>query len=60
MRCAVQVPEHNAARQVPDPDEPLRRPKPTARFIPLVKVTLIAPASATRPDAATMPLLEAT
>jgi hypothetical protein len=36
IRCAVQVPEHIAPRQVPDPDVAVRRPEPTARFIPLV------------------------
>jgi hypothetical protein len=45
---------------VPDPDVPARRPKPTARFIPLLRVTLMLPASATRPDAVTMALLDAT
>ena len=39
IRCAVQVPEHNAARQVPDPEVPERRPEPTARFMPLASVT---------------------
>ena len=33
IRCAVQVPEHKAARHVPDPDVPVRTPEPTARFI---------------------------
>lgn len=60
MRCAVQVPEHIAARQVPDPDDPLSLPKPTARLMPLVSVTRMAPASATRPEAVTAALLEAT
>src|ERR1700676_5311687 len=49
-----------AARHVPDPDVPERRPKPTARFIPLASVTMMMPASATRPDAVTMALVEAT
>ena len=31
-----------------------------ARLIPLIRVTLMLPASATRPDAVTMALLEAT
>lgn len=59
-RCAVQVPEHVAARHVPEPDVPLSRPKPTARLIPELRVTLIVPASATRPDAETLPVFEAT
>src|ERR1044071_10051572 len=33
---------------------------PTARFMPLASVTLILPASATRPDAVTVALFEAT
>ena len=33
---------------------------PTARFTPLASVTLILPASATRPDAETAALFEAT
>ena len=33
---------------------------PTARFMPLASVTLMLPASATRPDAVTAPLFEAT
>jgi hypothetical protein len=45
---------------VPDPDVPASRPLPTARFIPLASVTLIVPASATRPDAVTVALFEAT
>jgi hypothetical protein len=49
-----------AACHVPDPDVPERRPEPTARFMPLAKVTLMMPASATRPDAVTMALVEAT
>ena len=60
IRCAVQVPEHNAPRQVPDPEVPVRRPEPTARFIPLINVTRMLPASATRPDAVIIALLEAT
>ena len=60
MRCAVQVPEHNAPCQVPDPEVAVRCPEPTARFMPLTRVTLIVPASATRPDAVTMALPEAT
>src|SRR3984885_8066842 len=48
-----------APRQVPDPDVPLRRPEPTARFSPLVKVTRMLPASATRPDAVIIPPFEA-
>jgi hypothetical protein len=59
MRCAVQVPEHIAARQVPEPAEPERWPEPWARFIPLVNVTLIVPASATRPEAVTVAVLDA-
>jgi hypothetical protein len=51
MRCAVQVPEHIAPRQVPDPDVALRWPESTARLMPLVNVTLMMPASATWPDA---------
>ena len=38
---------------------PLRRPKPTARLMPVLKVTLMMPASATRPDAVTVALLDA-
>ena len=60
MRCAVQVPEHSAPRQVPDPELAVRRPTPTARFIPLLSVTLILPASATRPNAVTMELVDST
>ena len=60
MRCAIQVPEHSAPRQVPDPELAVRRPQPTARLIPLVRVTLMLPASATRPDAVTMALVDAT
>jgi len=60
LRCAVHVPEHIAARQVPEPEEPLRRPEPTARLMPLLSVTLIVPASATRPDAVTTAPAEAT
>jgi hypothetical protein len=54
------VPEHKAPRQVPDPDVLVRRPEPVARFIPLVRVTRMMPASATRPDAVIIALLEAT
>jgi hypothetical protein len=54
------VPEHKAPRQVPDPDVLVRRPDPVARFIPLVRVTRMMPASATRPDAVIIALLEAT
>jgi len=54
------VPEHSAARQVPEPDEPERRPKPTARFVPLIRVTLMVPASATRPAAVRVALFDAT
>ncbi|CUT15850.1 hypothetical protein BF49_6930 [Bradyrhizobium sp.] len=46
-------------RQVPEPEVPLSRPKPTARLMPVLKVTLILPASATRPDADTTALLDA-
>ena len=60
LRCAVHVPEHIAARQVPEPEEPLSRPKPTARLIPELRVTLMVPASATRPDAATLAVVDAT
>ena len=60
IRCAVQVPEHKAARHVPEPDVAVRVPEPTARFIPLARVTLMAPASATRPEVVTDALLEAT
>ena len=59
MRCAVQVPEHSAPRQVPDPDVAVRWPEPTARLIPVVKVTLMLPASATRPDAVIMASVDA-
>jgi len=45
---------------VPEPDVPERRPVPTARFTPFASVTLILPASATRPDAVTAALFEAT
>ncbi|MCS3503032.1 hypothetical protein M2189_007454 [Bradyrhizobium japonicum] len=44
---------------MPEPEVPLSRPKPTARLIPLLKVTLMLPASATRPDADTTALLDA-
>ena len=43
----------------PEPEVPLSRPKPTARLMPVLKVTLMLPASATRPDAVTIALLEA-
>lgn len=46
--------------QVPDPDVAVRRPEPTARFIPLARVTLILPAFATRPEALINGLLDAT
>jgi hypothetical protein len=45
---------------VPDPDVLVRTPEPTARFMPLARVTWMAPASATRPDAVTVALFEAT
>jgi len=45
---------------VPDPDVPVRVPEPTARFMPLARVTWMLPASATRPDAVTVALFEAT
>ncbi len=48
-----------APRHVPEPAVPLSRPKPTARLMPVLKVTLMLPASATRPDAVTAALLEA-
>ena len=35
-------------------------PEPTARFMPLASVTWMSPASATRPDAVTAALFEAT
>ena len=38
---------------------PLSRPEPTACLMPVLKVTLMLPASATRPDAVTAALLEA-
>src|SRR6267154_6663000 len=60
IRCAVQVPEHGPPCQVPDPEVADRRPKPTARFTPLARVTLILPASATRPDAVIIALFDAT
>ena len=60
MRCAVHVPEHIAPCQVPDPEVADRWPEPTARFMPLASVTRMAPASATRPDAVTAVLFEAT
>ena len=53
-------PSTSAARHVPDPDVPLSVPEPTARFMPVASVTLMAPASATRPDAVTAALFEAT
>src|SRR5438270_363649 len=56
---AVQVPVHMVPRQVPEPEVPLSRPKPTARLMPVLKVTLMLPASATRPDAVTAALLDA-
>lgn len=49
-----------APRHVPEPEVPLSRPKPTACLMPALSVTLMAPASATRPDAVTAALLEAT
>jgi hypothetical protein len=54
------VPEHKAARHVPEPDVPLSVPEPKARFIPVANVTRMAPASATRPDAVTALVFEAT
>src|SRR5262249_36671441 len=57
--CAVQVPEHIAPRQVPDPEVPERWPKPTARLISLRSVTLTTPASATWPAALTAASLDA-
>src|SRR4029079_13489156 len=56
---AVHVPVHSAPRHVPEPEVPLRRPKPTARLMPVLRVTLMLPASATRPDAVTAALLDA-
>jgi len=47
-------------RQVPDPDVAVSRPEPVARFIPLDRVTLMVPASATWPDADIMALDDAT
>ena len=49
-----------APRQVPDPDVVVSRPEPTARFMPLLSVTLMVPASATWPEAVTTALLDAT
>jgi hypothetical protein len=54
------VPEHIVPRQVPDPDVAVRRPEPIARFIPLVSVTLMLPALATRPDASINGLFDET
>ncbi len=54
------MPEHIGPRQVPDPDVALRWPEPTARLMPLTSVTLILPASATRPEALTPELADAT
>ncbi|MBB4259480.1 hypothetical protein [Bradyrhizobium sp. CIR3A] len=59
IRSAVHVPVHSAPRQVPEPEVPLSRPKPTARLMPVLKVTLMLPASATRPDAVTAALVDA-
>src|SRR4051794_2916117 len=59
IRSADHVPVHMAPRHVPEPDVPLSRPKPTARLMPVLKLTLMLPASATRPDAETAALLEA-
>ncbi|MBR1362981.1 hypothetical protein [Bradyrhizobium ottawaense] len=59
IRSAVHVPLHSAPRQVPEPEVPLSRPKPTARLMPVLKVTLMLPASATRPDAVTAALVDA-
>lgn len=50
---------HMAPRQVPEPDVPLSRPKPTARLMPVLKVTLTLPALAMRPDAVTAAPLDA-
>ena len=54
------MPEHIAPRQVPDPDVAVRRPEPTALLVPLLSLTLMTPASATRPEAVTIALLDAT
>jgi hypothetical protein len=59
IRSAVHVPVHRGPCHVPEPEVPLSRPKPTARLIPVLKVTLMLPASATRPDAETTALLDA-
>ena len=46
------MPEHKAPRQVPDPDVAVRRPEPTARLIPLIKVTRMLLVIMQRHDAA--------
>ena len=58
-RLAVQLPEHNAACQVPKPEAPESCPRLLARFNPLDIVTLILPPSPTRPDASNVPPAEA-
>jgi len=58
--CAVHVPWHIAPCQVPEPEVPERRPKPTACLRPRASDTLIEPESATWPDAVIMPPAEAT
>src|SRR5580704_11353037 len=60
IRCAVQVPEQSAPRQVPEPEVALRWPNPVARLMPLTNVTTMLPASATRPEADIIALVEAT
>ena len=60
IRCADHVPLHIWPLQVPEPEVLPSRPKPTARLMPLLKVTLLLPASATRPDALTTAVLDAT
>src|ERR1700753_2039844 len=60
MRCAVQVPEHIAPCQAPEPEVALRWPEPNAGLMPLLSVTLMLPASATRPDADIMASFDST
>jgi len=43
--------------RLPDDDEPVRRPEPVAFLIPLARMTLILPASATLPEALTIELV---
>ena len=60
MAAAVAVGQIRRAVQVPDPDAAVRWPEPVVRLMPLDRVTLKLPASATWPDALITALDDAT